>query len=428
MPVVPQKTSVDRAKGSARHTSRRVIFVVVALVSCGLLLLCVRGHGPYPFRRPTVKTGLHVLSEQRYRLLKGSRVGLICNHSAVNSRGEHIISLFRGQRVFRLVALFSPEHGLKGDVDERIASAVHSDTGLKVYSLYGETLRPTEESLRGIDTLVFDIQDIGARFYTYISTLAMCMEEAARHNVRFVVLDRPNPITGTRVEGPVLDKAYEGSFISYFPLPVAHGMTVGELARMFNREFGIRCDLRVVRMRGWRRRMWFDETGLPWINPSPNIRNVVEATLYPGFGIVEKTNMSVGRGTFAPFELYGAPWVDGKELARRMNGIGLPGLQFMPAEFTPERSAFAGESCSGVRVVLTDRGKLDCLRAGLTFLDAIYRLHGDAFDIERIGPMIGDPAVAEKIKAGVPVEKIVSDWQPRLRRFMKRRERYLLYP
>jgi len=428
MSLVLQKSSLARTSEVAEHSPRRIVSSAVALACCAVLLSCVSGDGAYPSRRPVVKAGLDVLAEQRYRLLKGRRVGLICNYSAVNSRCEHIISLFRRQGVFDLAALFSPEHGLKSDVEARVPSGLHSETGLRVYSLYGETLRPTEESLKGIDTLVFDIQDIGARFYTYISTMAICMEEAAKHGIRFVVLDRPNPITGKTVEGPVLEKDYEGRFISYFPLPVAHGMTVGELARMFNKEFGIRCNLRVVRMRGWRRRMWFDETGLPWVNPSPNIRNLVAATLYPGFGIIERTNVSVGRGTFAPFELYGAPWMDGKKLAEQMNRIGLPGLQFTPAEFTPEKSAFAGEKCSGVRIVLTDRGKLECLRAGLTFLDTIYRLHGDAFEIERIGPMIGDPKVPDKIKTGVPVGKIISDWQPRLRRFMTRRERYLLYP
>lgn len=425
---VSHNTSEVRGTRAARQTPGWTVLAMLAVPLCVVLLSCVFGGGPYLSRRPIVRTGLDVLTGQGYRLLKGRRVGLICNHSAVNSRGEHIVSLFRQQRVFHLLALFSPEHGLKGDVEKRVASGVHPETRLKVYSLYGETLRPTEESLKGIDTLVFDIQDIGARFYTYISTMAMCMEEAAKHNIRFVVLDRPNPITGTRVGGPVLHKEYEGRFISYFPLPVMHGMTVGELARMFNREFGIRCNLTVVKMRGWRRRMWFDETELPWINPSPNMRNVVAATLYPGFGIIERANISVGRGTIAPFELYGAPWMDGKRIAEEMNRIGLRGLQFSPAEFTPVRSTFAAERCSGVRVVLTERDKLDCLRAGLTFVDAIYRLHGDSFQIERIGPMIGDPTVADEIKAGVPVEKIIGDWQPRLRRFLKRRERYLLYP
>lgn len=426
--LVSNNTSEVRGSRAARQTSHWILLAMLAVPLYVVLLSCVFGGGPYLSRRPVVRTGLDVLTGQRYRLLKGRRVGLICNHSAVNSRGEPIVSLFRQQRGFHLVSLFSPEHGLRGDVEKRVASVVHPETGLKVYSLYGETLRPTEESLKGIDTLVFDIQDIGARFYTYISTMAMCMEEAARHNIRFVVLDRPNPITGTRVAGPVLHKEYEGRFISYFPLPVMHGMTVGELARMFNREFGIRCNLTVVKMRGWRRRMWFDETGLPWINPSPNMRNVVAATLYPGFGMMERTNMSVGRGTLAPFELYGAPWMDGKRLAEEMNRIGLRGLQFSPAELTPVRSAFAGEKCSGVRVVLTDRDKIACLRAGLTFADVIYKLHGDSFQIERIGPMIGDPTLADKIKAGVPVDKIISDWQARLRRFLKRRERYLLYP
>jgi uncharacterized protein YbbC (DUF1343 family) len=428
MSFAPRVTLGQRVGSAAGRRGRGTVLVTLGITSYVLLLSCASMKSPRQSHRPIVGTGLDVLAGQRYKLLQGKRVGLICNHSAVNLRGEHIISLFRSQRAFDLVALFSPEHGLKGGVDRRVASGVDRETGLKVYSLYGKMLRPTEESLKDIDTLVFDIQDIGARFYTYISTMAMCMEEAAKHRIKFVVLDRPNPITGTRIGGPLLHKEYEGRFISYFPLPVMHGMTVGELARMFNKEFNIGCDLRVLKMRGWRRSMWFDETGLPWIDPSPNIRNLVEATLYPGFAIVEFANISVGRGTSSPFELYGAPWIDGKRLTERMNKTGLAGLQFAHAEFTPIQSKFAGEKCSGVRVTLTDREKLDCLRAGLTFVEAIYRLHGDAFDIERIGPLIGDPTVAGRIKAGVPVEKIISDWQPRLRRFMKRREHYLLYP
>ncbi len=407
---------------------RKVIPPAAVVVVLVVFLSRVCGYRHFPFRRPVVKTGLDVLVEQRFRLLKGRRVGLICNRASVSCRGEHIISLFRGQDMFQLVALFSPEHGLSSIVEEEVSSGVHAETGLKVHSLYGETLRPTAESLQGIDTLVFDVQDIGARFYTYISTMAMCMEEAARHRIRFVVLDRPNPISGGRVGGPVLDDSYRGRFISYFPIPVMHGMTVGEIARMFNREFGIGCDLTVVRMRGWRRRMWFDETALPWVNPSPNIRNLVAGTLYPGFGIVEQTNMSVGRGTFAPFELFGAPWMDGKRLADEMNAARLPGLQFVPAEFTPDNSVFAGEKCSGVRVVLTDRNALDCIRAGLAFVAAIHKSHGETFKLDAICPMVGDEQVAEKIKAGTPVDKIIRTWRPRLQRFMRRRKRYLLYP
>jgi len=413
------------ADAAKNHSMIALAMAFVGL--CVALVSCTGDNRFHSSRRPVVKTGLDVLVEQRFRLLKGKRVGLICNHSAVSRLGEHIIPLFRSQSAFQLVALFSPEHGLKGNLEDQIPSGVDSETGLRVYSLYGQTLRPTEESLNGIDTLVFDIQDIGARFYTYISTMAMCMEEAASHKIKFVVLDRPNPITGTKVEGPLLDKTYERRFISYFPLPVRHGMTAGELARMFNDEFGIGCDLTVVRMRGWQRNMWFDETGLRWVNPSPNIRNLVAAALYPGFGIVEQANLSVGRGTIAPFELYGAPWMDGNRLADEMNTAGLDGLQFIPVEFMPERSAFAGEKCSGVRVVLTDRDNLHCLLAGLTFVAAIYRVHGDAFKIEQIGPMIGDPSVANKIREGLPVEKIVRDWQPRFRQFMRKRERYLLY-
>lgn len=401
--------------------------MVVALSVLIALLSQVPGSGRLP-SRPAVKTGLDVLVETGFRPLRGRRVGLVCNQSSINSRGVHIISLFREQKEFELIALFSPEHGLWGNVDEKVSSGIDPQTGLKFYSLYGETLRPTPDALTEIDTLVFDIQDIGARFYTYISTMAICMEESARQGIRFVVLDRPNPISGRYVGGPVLDKSYEGRFVSYFSMPVAHGMTVGELARMFNREFGIRCDLTVIKMQGWRRRMWFDETGLPWTSPSPNMRNLAAAALYPGFGIVEQTNMSVGRGTIAPFELYGAPWLDGKKLAEELNRKSLPGLQFVPVEFTPDSSRFVGETCSGVRVVVTDRNQLDVVRAGMFFVETIYRLYGDTFAVEAIGPMIGDPAAAQKIKEGISADEIIAAWRVRLRQFLRQRQRYLLYP
>lgn len=401
--------------------------MVIALSMLLVFLSQAAGGSQLP-PRPTVETGLDVLVNTEFGSLRGRRVGLVCNHSSINSQGVHIISLFREQKEFELVSLFAPEHGLWGNLDERVPSGIDSRTGLKFHSLYGETRRPTPEALKEIDTLVFDLQDVGVRFYTYISTMAMCMEEAARHDVRFVVLDRPDPISGKYVGGPVLDESYEGRFISYFPLPVAHGMTIGELARMFNREFGIRCDLTVIRMKGWRRRMWFDETGLPWISPSPNMRNLAAATLYPGFGIVEQTNLSVGRGTIAPFELYGSPWLDGKKLAEEMTRRNLPGLQFVPVEFTPESSRFAGEKCSGVRVVVTDRDQLDTVRAGMVFVETIYRLYGDTFAVEAIGPMIGDPAAAQRIREGIAVDEIIAAWKPGLRRFQRQRQRYLLYP
>jgi uncharacterized protein YbbC (DUF1343 family) len=416
-----------RRRGTGFLMSWRSLIMVIALSVVMVILSQVAGSSQPP-PRPRVKTGLDMLVETGFRPLRGCRVGVICNHTSINSRGVHILSLFREQKEFDLVSLFAPEHGLWGNLDEKVPSGIDARTGLKFHSLYGETRRPTADALKEIDTLVFDIQDVGARFYTYISTMAMCMEEAARHDVRFVVLDRPNPISGRYVGGPVLDESYEGRFISYFPMPAAHGMTVGELARMFNREFGIRCDLTVIKIQGWRRRMWFDETGLPWRSPSPNMRNLAAAALYPGFGIVEQTNLSVGRGTIAPFELYGAPWLEGKKLAGEMNRKNLSGLHFVPVEFTPDSSRFAGEICSGVRVVVTDRNQLDVVRAGMLFVETIYGLYGDTFAVKAIGPMIGDPAAAAKIKEGIAGDEIIAAWRPRLRQFLRQRQRYLLYP
>jgi uncharacterized protein YbbC (DUF1343 family) len=280
--------------------------------------------------------------------------------------------------------------------------------------------------LEGIEGLVFDIQDVGTRFYTYATTMAFAMEEAAEHDLPIVVLDRPNPITGAHVQGPVLDEGLT-SFVGYAPIPLRHGMTMGELALYFNTELGIGANLTVVPMQGWRRDMWYDATDLLWINPSPNMRNLEEALLYPAVGALEYTNLSVGRGTDEPFEWLGAPWIDSLELARELNRAGLPGVRFVPRKRTPSGSVYSGEACDGVDLVITDR---DTFAAGLTAITlstTLHRLFGDAWEMDRLPPLWGRPEVIEQIRVGMSPERIAESWQAGLAAFLTTRSRYLLY-
>jgi uncharacterized protein YbbC (DUF1343 family) len=325
------------------------------------------------------------------------------------------------------VALFSPEHGLAGKLDTQIADGRHPGSGLPVYSLYGKTRQPTAEMLAGVDTLVFDIQDIGTRFYTYISTMGLAMEAAAKRGIRFVVLDRPNPIGGVRVEGPVLDPGRE-SFTAFHPLPVRHGMTVGELAKMFKCELGLDLDLEVVRMEGWRREDLFDATGLRWVNPSPNMRSLTEAILYPGIGLLETTNLSVGRGTDTPFEIIGAPWMNGKQLERALNAAGLPGVCFQAKVFTPNASKFRGERCEGITITITDRDSFRPLRTGLEIARQLRHLYPDTWNADAYGRLLGNKAVQDGVLAGTTVEQIEAIYEPELKDFLRRRSGFLFYP
>ncbi len=374
---------------------------------------------------PAVLTGLDVLVRDEFRPLAGRKVGLITNHTAVDRQGRSILELLRAAPGVTLVAIFSPEHGLKGELDERVADTQDSLTGLKVYSLYGKTNRPTAETLAGVDTLVFDIQDIGTRFYTYVATMGYAMEEAARHKLRFVVLDRPNPITGTRVFGPLCER--DGEFTAYHKVPLVHGLTVGELAGLFNAERGLGADLHVVKLEGWRRSMWFDETGLRWVNPSPNMRSITQATLYPAIGLIEACQVSVGRGTDTPFERFGAPWIDELRLAERLNGLGLKGVRFVPFRFTPTSSKFSGQECGGVQVLLTDRDAFDPLETGLSIARALEALFPAAFDAEHVNRLLLNRAVLEQVLppgAAPPWSRL---WQAELETFKALRAKYLLY-
>ncbi len=384
----------------------------------------IREKGPVPF---PVLTGVDVLKRDEFRQLAGRRVGLITNHTGISRDGVGTATLFHQAANVELVALFSPEHGFQGKLDvAEIADARHHATGLPVFSLYGKTRKPTVEMLRGIDTLVFDIQDIGTRFYTYISTMGYAMQAAAEGEIRFVVLDRPNPIGGVEVAGPMLDAGRE-SFVGFHRLPVRHGMTTGELARMFNAELRLGLDLQVVAMEGWRRGRLFDRTGLKWVNPSPNMRSLTEALLYPGIGLLEKTNLSVGRGTDTPFEVLGAPWLDGQRLAGQLNRGDLPGVRFAPIEFTPESSRFAGKRCGGIRIAITDRNVYKPVRTGLEVARQLRRSYPQTWQARACDGLLRNRQALEGLLAGKTVAAIEALGQVELKEFLERRAPFLLY-
>lgn len=374
----------------------------------------------------TVLNGIDVLKAEGFKRLQGRKVGLVTNHTGRTIAGESTIDLLAHAPGVKLVALFSPEHGIRGDLDEPTSFSRDEKTGLPVYSLYGETMRPTDQMLDGIDTLVYDIQDVGVRFYTYETTMAYVMEEAAKRKIKVVVLDRVNPIDGFSVEGPTLDKALL-SMVGYFPMPVRHGMTMGELAKLFNAENTIGADLTVVPVQGWKRELWFDETGVPWISPSPNMRNLNEATLYPGVCLIEGTNVSVGRGTDSPFEHFGAPWMDGRKLAAALNARRLPGIRFYPTSFTPNASRFKGEHCSGVYMIVTDRQALEAVRLGVEIASAIYRQHGGVFEIDKMLQLLGSPKVLERIKSLEDPARIAASWATDEGQWRLLRAKYLIY-
>ena len=391
-----------------------------------LALLLLPGSAP-------VRTGLEVLVRDGFKPLQGARVGLVTNHSAVDPSRTSIIDVLAAGRGFTLAAIFSPEHGLRGTADAAVAGGKDEKTGLPVHSLYGKTRRPTAEMLQGLDVLVFDIQDVGARFYTYITTRAFVMEAAKEHGKRVVVLDRPNPIGGVAVEGPVLEEALRGGFTGYFPLPTRHGMTVGELALLFNKEYGIGCALEVVRMEGWKRSMLFDETGLPWVNPSPNMRSLEAALSYPGLGALEATNLSVGRGTPKPFHWYGAPWVDADRLCADLNARNLPGVRFKSAAFTPRpqpgmpRYPHTDRECRGFEVEIADRAAYRPVSTALHVLDSLLRLHPKEFSFEKACGMIGLRSIEEDLRAGKKPAEIEKSWEAGLEQFRERRRAFLLY-
>lgn len=357
----------------------------------------------------------------------GAKVGLITNATGVASSGARTIDVLAADEEIELVRIFSPEHGLFSKLEGDVGDATDEATGLPVFSLYGDTRKPTAEMLEGLDAVVFDIQDIGVRYYTYISTLGLAMEACGEHGVRVVVLDRPNPITGERVAGPLCDED-RLSFIAWRPMPVTHGMTVGEIARMFRAEWGgIDCELEVVAMDGWRRDMWWEDTGALWIDPSPNMRKPTQAVLYPCTGLLEGANLSVGRGTDEPFERFGAPYIDGRRLAASLNASELPGLSFTPIAFTPDASKFKDEPCEGVHVTVTDREALRPVEAGLAIVWILNRLHGRDLDLGALDARLMSAETWSRVVAADDWRDAVGDWDDNLREFIKQRGRYLLY-
>lgn len=390
------------------------------------LLLCVDHEIHSGFARAKVWTGIDILEAENFSRLQGFNAGLITNLTGRNREGKRTLDLMRESVNFKLVRVFSPEHGLNGDLDRKVESSVDPQTGLPVYSLYGETRRPTAEMLKGLDILIFDIQDVGARFYTYITTMAFAMEAAGKAGIRFMVLDRPNPVNGEHVEGPVLD-SNRLSFIGYYPLPVRYGLTMGELAELFRAENSLRVELEVVKMKGWERKFWFDETDLTWVNPSPNIRNLHQATLYTATGLLEATNVSVGRGTDTPFEIIGAPWIKSSELQDALQGRKIKGVQFHEANFTPRSDQHKGQLCQGVRLTVTDRSQFQSVACGLELAQALWRLYPKDFQAKELIQRVGSEKVVQGILKEQPLEELIKVDEEPLKNFLEIRKKYLLY-
>lgn len=376
------------------------------------------------------KTGIDVLRAESFERLKGAHVGLVTNASARAKDGTSTLDLLRAASpaTLTLSAIFSPEHGIQAAAEGKIADGTYH--GVPVYSLYGDRASPTGKTLDGIDTLVFDLQDAGARFYTYASTMKLAMKVAAEKKLRFVVLDRPNPLGGAEVAGPVLERAAldgGGSFVNHHALPVRHGMTMGELARLFADDAQLDLRLDVVRMQGWERREYFDHTGLTWTSPSPNLRSVDEVVLYPAVGLLESTNLSVGRGTDTPFEVLGAPFIDGEALARNVRARGVPGLLVEEVTFTPKASPHQGKACHGLRLRVTDRARFAPVRAAVTIALALQELYPTEWDVDHVDRMLQSKPALEAIKAGKSLDTVVGTWSAGLAAFVKRREKFLLY-
>jgi uncharacterized protein YbbC (DUF1343 family) len=389
-----------------------------------------REKGAAPAPAFDVRPGLDVLEASGFAALKAKRVALLTNPTGVTRDGRTALALLLSEKAkaagVKVVRLFSPEHGVAAALDEKVGDTVDAATGLSVVSLYGDKRRPDPKDLEGLDAVVVDLQDAGVRFYTYLTSMGYVMEECAKARVAVVVLDRPNPIGGEAVEGPPADPD-RLSFVAVHTLPVRTGMTIGEIAKMLNEERRIGAALTVVAMKGWSRALWYDETGLPWVNPSPNLRSVTQATLYPGVALLETTNVSVGRGTDAPFELLGAPWIDAERLARTLNVRGLAGIRFAPVEFTPASSKYSGERCRGIRMTVTDRAALRPVALGVEIATALRDLHGPDWKRDRFGELLGSAAAVTRFERGETAGQVVAGWAAELMEFERRRSRFLLY-
>lgn len=377
-----------------------------------------------------VLLGIDVLEKNGFQSLRGKRVGLITNHTGMDSRGRSTLDILHAAPGVKLVKLFSPEHGIRGDAEhgQIISDGKDAKTGLPVLSLYGKTNRPTADMLQGLDALVFDIQDIGTRFYTYTTTLACALEEAAKAGIEFIVLDRPNPITGTIVEGEPLDPSIK-HFTAYLQVPVRHGMTAGEIANWHNKTAGLNAKLKVVKMEGWRRGMEWEDTGLKFRPTSPNIRTVTAAILYPGIGGFEATNVSVGRGTSEPFEILGAPWIEGKELIERLKFMSIPGFEFRSITFKPKADLYKGEKCRGVKVILKDRNVARPVDLFVHVFRVLTDLYPDDFKPrwDEVARVTGGAQFKDMIERGQSAETVTVQIRDAARKFEEARGPYLLY-
>lgn len=382
-------------------------------------------------KKQKVSPGIEVLLKEEKNVLSGKKVGLITNPTGIDSKLTSIVDLLHDDPDIHLTALFGPEHGVRGDAQAGASVEYYIDekTGLPVYSLYGKTKKPTPEMLKDVEVLVFDIQDVGTRYYTYIYTMAYAMEAAKENDIPFIVLDRPNPQGGESVDGPVLEPEFS-SFVGLYPIPLKHGMTVGELATLFNKEFKIGADLKVIKMKGWKRDMDYDDTGLPFVLPSPNMPTVSTTFVYPATGLIEGTNVSEGRGTTKPFELIGAPYINGDELAGKLNALRLPGVKFRAASFTPTFSKHAGKLSHGVEIYITDREEFKAVPTGLHIIKTIQDLYPGDFEFlaaNNFNLLIGNGWIMSRIKEGSTVNEILKEYQVKQDAFKKVRKNYLLY-
>jgi uncharacterized protein YbbC (DUF1343 family) len=412
-------------------------FLTMILVLSSLtVVLADNGNGKGKGKKKKFELGVEVLLDDKKDLIEGKRVGLITNPTGIDQNLNSIVDILHNDPDVELTALYGPEHGVRGSAQagEYVEYYIDEKTGLPVYSLYGKTKKPTPEMLENIDVLLFDIQDVGTRFYTYIYTMAYAMEAAKENNIPLIVLDRPNPQGGTKVEGPVLDMKYS-SFVGNYSIPLRHGMTVGELAELFNEEFEIGAELTVVKMNGWKREMYYDDTSLPFVMPSPNMPTLETALVYPGAALIEGTNVSEGRGTTKPFELIGAPFINADDLAGHLNSLNLPGVTFRAASFTPSFSKHAGKLSHGIQIHVTHRDAFKPVETGLHIVKAIHDMYPEDFEfraensagISFFDNLMGNGWVREDIEEGKPVEEISSKWQKELKQFNKTREEYLLY-
>jgi uncharacterized protein YbbC (DUF1343 family) len=402
---------------------RSLLVCAIAAVVCALGAF---GAGGAPAFAQT-KTGIDVLEAQGFAPLKGKRIGLITNQTGVDSQGRRTIDVLAHADGVKLVALFSPEHGIAGKLDQdRVDNAKDPATGLLIFSLYGASRRPSDQDLQGLDALVFDIQDAGVRFYTYTATMGYSMEAAAKNHVAFYVLDRPNPLGGDRIEGPVLDRD-KLAFVAYFPMPIVYAMTLGELAQMFNAENKIGADLHVIPLEGWRRSETFDRTGLKWIPPSPNLRTVAETLPYPGIEILQAGGVSVGRGSETPFEILGAPWIHAEQLLAELNARKIPGVAYSAAKFTPVSDLYQGEVCEGVALKVMDAAAFDSVRNGMEIAEVLAKLYPEKFSLAKMITLVGNAETITALEKSMGTSEIEASWAPGLAAFREMRAKYLIY-